>query len=463
MRTIKKLRLSCKALKSAGNACISKLVLADPRGTTTRPQLEASLQSLRDLTSLCLSIQTTDQLPMLDADGVLSVLTGLEVNVASLGSSGCRAIVSYLERASKLQSLCLSSNKAAFPIGLGLPLSVCSVLRHLSLVDVDVGAQEAKVLLTATHLTALNVGFRSRSPWAVPWDYWSPRSGEFWDELGTGLSQLTALVELGTVLYAKGPFTPSQLTGLRALRCVVWREVEAAVDALLAMTRICDLDFCHLDPVAPILYERLFQFHTGLTRLLLYTPMDTRFDLNLLPTGLQHLKIFLSRANGYYPNIKSLQRLDVWSELCCCNLMRCIGPLTGLTHLGVADRSCSRVSICRFCEVLGLAWPDLSCLLLMSELRSLRLESPLLCHERNWVHLQALTGLTRLELQHWSGTLFRSKKMDRWKPQFLELLQGIEEVVLDWVPADFRTELNGMRHSLGHDPVRILVLGPEAQ
>eukprot|EP00884_Botryococcus_braunii_P013877 jgi/Botrbrau1/22490/Bobra.114_2s0016.1 len=158
MSTIKKLRLACKTLKCAGTAFISKLVLADPHGTITKPQLEAFLQSATGLISLFLSIQTKDQLLMLDADGVMGVLTGLDVNVISLRTSGRRAIVPYLGRASNLQSLCLSSNKAALPIRLGRLLSACSGLRRLCVVDVDLDARDATALLTASHLTALNVG-----------------------------------------------------------------------------------------------------------------------------------------------------------------------------------------------------------------------------------------------------------------------------------------------------------------
>eukprot|EP00884_Botryococcus_braunii_P001481 jgi/Botrbrau1/11333/Bobra.0038s0092.1 len=454
MPTIKKLRLLCTALRRVGDACISKLVSPEHCGTTTK-QFEAFLQSLRGLTSLRLSIQTTDQLPMLDAKGVMSVLTGLDINAAVLDRKQRKAIASNVGRASKLLSLCFSSNKAALSIPLGPTLSVCSGLRRLTLLDADVGAQEAKALLTATHLTALNVGFAPSSPWDLPSNYWTPNFREFWEALGTELSQFTTLVELGTVQYATGLFYPSQLTGLQALRCVVWWDVEVVVDALLAMTRICDLEFCHRKHIASSLYERLFEFCTGLTRLLLDTPKGTHFDLNLLPTGLQHLQIHVSRAISQYPNIKSLQHLDVWSELCNCNFMRCIGPLTGLTHLGIAHRSGCRVSTCQDCR--GPARPDLSCLLDMSQLRSLKLESQVLWrHERNLGHLQDLPGLTKLELHNYSEVYCRNEKLDSRKLQLLELLPGIEEVVLDRIPNDFEPLLNGERLKLGHNPVRVV-------
>jgi hypothetical protein len=457
--TIRKLRLTCKALKCTGSACISGLVLADPYSTTIKPQLEASLQSLKGLTSLSLCIATKDQLLLLETDGVMRVLTGLDVNVASLRTSGCRAIIPRLGRASNLHSLCLSANKAPLTIGLARYLSICSGLRRLSVIDADMGFQEAKAVLTAMHLTALEV--RTRRHWRWRLQYRPSRSWEFWDALGTGLSQLTGLVELGTVPETHGPFFPSQLTGLRALKCIMYGEGLVAINALRTMSWISNLEFNPGQPewmrIGASLYGSLLQFLTGLTRLCLAANSDNNFSLNLLPTGLQQLQIHFSwsmaRAIEPFPTITSLQHLEVGSAKCFPNLVSCIGPLTGLTDLGIRGKPCWAYlgDRCSRCIPLSPNWRDLACLPGMTGLRSLNLELDKLCHEQNLQYLQVLTGITKQEAR--DGREVKPCVLETLKPQLLETLQDIEEVDLGRFPMCFQTQLNGLRRALGLNPV----------
>eukprot|EP00884_Botryococcus_braunii_P023144 jgi/Botrbrau1/9513/Bobra.0211s0004.1 len=380
--TTRKLRLTCKALKCTGSAWISGLVLADPCGTTTKSQLEASLQSLKGLTSLALCIPTKDQLSLLEADGVMRVLTGLDVNVASLRTSGCRAIIPRLGRASNLHSLCLSANKAPLETRVARFLSVCSGLRRLSVIDADMGFQEAKAVLNAMHLIALEVRTRGHLRWRL--QYRPSRGWEFWDALGAGLSQLTGLVELGTVPKTHGPFFPSQLTGLRALKCIMYGEGLVAINALRTMSWISNLEFNPGQPewmwIGASLYGSLLQSLTGLTRLCLTAISDDTFSLNRLPTGLQQLQIHFSwsmaRVISPFPTFTSLQHLEVGSAKCFPNLVSCIGPLTGLTHLGIRGKPCLAYlgDRCSRCIPLSPNWRDLACLLRMLGLRSFKTE-----------------------------------------------------------------------------------------
>eukprot|EP00884_Botryococcus_braunii_P005795 jgi/Botrbrau1/15216/Bobra.0149s0071.1 len=458
---IRKLKLVSKEVNGIANACISRLVLDDPCGTTTKPQLEAMLQSSTGLTSLDIRIHTKDQLLLLDANGAMRVLTGVAVNVASLSICECNTIKTHLEKASNLQSLSLSSDDKPLALGLGLLLSVCSGLRRLSVVNAELRAREAAAVLTATHLTALNVQFSDDWRWWWEGSVTGWRGRAFWDVLGAGLSQLTALVELGLVPHAQGLVFLSQLTGLQALRIIVWTEEQEVVNALLAMPRIGDLDISYQVMVVPDLYVLLMQSLAGLTRLRLPLSVGAGHDLwpwpPLLPHGLQELEIHfgtsMSRRLELFPNMKLLQNLEVRSMECFPNLVRCIGPLTGLTHLGISGASCLEYrggGLCPRCTPLGLNWQELSCLLHMSGLCSLKLEVPVLFHEQNLRHLQGLSGLTRVEA--WGRKELSHRTVRRLGHQVVETLGGIEQVILGKVPIAYRYLLDSKRRALGLNP-----------
>eukprot|EP00884_Botryococcus_braunii_P000247 jgi/Botrbrau1/10222/Bobra.0362s0012.1 len=223
--TFKAARLACKAMKTAGNAHISRLVY---KTYTSQECLESLLHSLPSLSEIVLDFNWLFELQLLNANGVGTALHTLKISMARPSPAQWEHIMSLVMQVPKLHTLILTSAYLPHLVRLDHVMSSCSSLRHLALNLSWVTIRDLEALLAPTQLITLRV-----ESWGIQDNLEEGLAEVF----GEGLSKLTALAELRMVpTMFRGNLTC--LTKLRKLwTCASWMRASRLSNSSARLSR----------------------------------------------------------------------------------------------------------------------------------------------------------------------------------------------------------------------------------